>query len=173
MLLKLPVCVLSRFSHVWLFATPWTVARQAPLSMGFSRQEYWSGLPCPPPGDLPDPGIEPQSPASPASQADSLPLSHLGSPWSHLHVCTRHGAHMYPDCYRSSLRHMSAVFQVFSKMRKSFPPSSFWSALKEGRKYWKEGNIFKHLEFCQVLEDQKTLSVMDWIVDPTKDLSTS
>ena len=48
--------VLSCFSHVQLFATPWTVARQAPLSMGFSRQEYWSGLPCPPPGDLPDPG---------------------------------------------------------------------------------------------------------------------
>ena len=43
--------------------TPWTVPHQAPLSMGFSRQEYWSGLPCPPPGDLPDPGIKPASPA--------------------------------------------------------------------------------------------------------------
>ena len=43
--------------------TPWTVAHQAPLSMGFPRQEYWSGLPFPPPGDLPDPGIEPESPA--------------------------------------------------------------------------------------------------------------
>ena len=51
-------------------ATPWTVAFQAPLSMGFSRQEFWSGLPCLPPGDLPDPGIEPRSPAL---QADSLP----------------------------------------------------------------------------------------------------
>ena len=50
-------------SCVWLFVTPWTVACQAPLSMGFSRQEYWSGLPCPPPGDLPYPGIEPMSPA--------------------------------------------------------------------------------------------------------------
>ena len=48
---------------------PWSVARQAPLSMGFSRQVYWSGLPCPSPGDLPDPGIEP----APALQADSLP----------------------------------------------------------------------------------------------------
>ena len=47
--------VLSCFSHVWLFATPWTVAHQAPLSMGFSRQEYWSGLPSPPPGDLSHP----------------------------------------------------------------------------------------------------------------------
>ena len=51
--------MLSHFNHVSLFATPWTVARQAPLSMGFSRQEYWSGLPCPPPGELPDPGIQP------------------------------------------------------------------------------------------------------------------
>ena len=53
-------CVLSR---VGPFATPWTVPRQAPLSMGFSRQEYWSGLPCTPPGDLPDPRIELESPA--------------------------------------------------------------------------------------------------------------
>ena len=54
-------CVLSRFSRVRLSATPWIVACQAPLSMEFSRQEYWSGLPCPPPGDLPDPGIKPAS----------------------------------------------------------------------------------------------------------------
>ena len=52
-------CMLSHFSHIRLFVTPWTVARQAPLSMGFSRQEYWSGLPCPPPGALPNSGIEP------------------------------------------------------------------------------------------------------------------
>ena len=51
------LCVFSHFSHVWLLVTPWTVACQAPLSMGFSRQEHWRGLPCPPPGDLPDPGI--------------------------------------------------------------------------------------------------------------------
>ena len=62
------------------FATLWTLARQAPLPMGFSRQEYWSVLPCPPPGDLPDPGIEPLSPAASALQADSLPLRHQGSP---------------------------------------------------------------------------------------------
>ena len=55
-------CVLNHFSRVWLFMTLWTVACQAPLSMRFSRQEYWSGLPCPPAGDLPDPGIEPMSP---------------------------------------------------------------------------------------------------------------
>ena len=57
------VCMLSGFSHVPLFATLWTVALQAPLSMGFSRQEYWSELPCPSPGDLPHPGIKPVSPS--------------------------------------------------------------------------------------------------------------
>ena len=60
------LCTLSCFSNVQLFVTPQTVAHQAPLSMGFSRQEYWSGLPCPPPGDLPHPGIEPVSLTSPA-----------------------------------------------------------------------------------------------------------
>ena len=58
--------MLSHFSPVQLFATPWTVAHQAPLSMGFSRQEYWSGLSCPPVEDLSDPGIEPASLMSPA-----------------------------------------------------------------------------------------------------------
>ena len=66
----------SSFSCVQLFVTLWTVAGQAPLSMGFFRQEYWSGLLCPPPGDLPDPGIKL---GSPSWQADSLPLSHLGN----------------------------------------------------------------------------------------------
>jgi len=54
-----------------ILATPWTVVCQAPLSLGFSRQEYWSGLPFPSPGDLPNPGIEP---GSPVLQADSLPI---------------------------------------------------------------------------------------------------
>ena len=65
-------------SCVRLFVTPWTVAYQAPLSVGFFRQEYWSRLPFPPPGDLPNPGIEPLSPASPALQADSLPTEPSG-----------------------------------------------------------------------------------------------
>ena len=72
---------LSSLSLVWHFVTPWTIAYQAPPSMEFSRQEYWSGLPFPPPWDLPNPGTEPTSPASSAWQADSLPLSHLGSPF--------------------------------------------------------------------------------------------
>ena len=61
-----PVCVFSRFSCVQLLVTLWTVARQAPLSTGFPRQEYWSGLPRLPPGDLPVPGIELTALASPA-----------------------------------------------------------------------------------------------------------
>ena len=62
--------VVYSLSHVQLFVTPWTVTRQAPLSMGFSRQDYWSGLPFASPGDLPDPGIKP---SSPTLQEDSLP----------------------------------------------------------------------------------------------------
>ena len=64
--------VLSHFRRVQHFATPWTVARQAPLSMGFSRREDWSGLPCPPPGGLPDPGVEPISLMSPALAGGSF-----------------------------------------------------------------------------------------------------
>ena len=60
---------MKSLSCVQLFVTPWTVAYQGPPSMGFSRQEYWSGLPFPPPGDLSDPGIQPESPVL---QADAL-----------------------------------------------------------------------------------------------------
>ena len=93
-------------SCVRLFAIPWTIARQAPLFMGFSRQEYWSGFPFPPLGDPPDPGIEPTSLVSPALAGNSWPLCHLGSPmrlksilkcecivnrtvakWFHLNLC--------------------------------------------------------------------------------------
>ena len=66
-------------NRVQLFATPWTVAYQAPQSMEFSRQEYWSGLPFPSPGDLPDPEIKP---GSPALQADALPSEPPGDLWA-------------------------------------------------------------------------------------------
>ena len=69
--------VTSHFSRVWLFAILRTIAHQAPLSMGFSRQEYWSGQPIPSPVDFPDPGIEPESPAL---QADSFPTELSGKP---------------------------------------------------------------------------------------------
>ena len=87
------VCVLSHFSHVQLFATLWTVAHQAPLSMGFSWQEYWSGLVFHSPEDLSNPRIEPSSPVSPALQIP-YPLGHLGSPYIHTHVAYLY-AHMH------------------------------------------------------------------------------
>ena len=99
------VCVCESLSHVQLFATPWTVAHQAPLFMAFSRQEYWSGLPFPSLGDLPNSGIEPESPAL---QTDSLPSEPPGKPhrwweggigsvcrvyWTYsiLEICNHHG----------------------------------------------------------------------------------
>ena len=78
------LAVLSRFSHVQLHVTPWTVALRVPLSMGLSRQEYWSGLPFSSPGDLPDLGIKPTSLKSPALQADSLLLEPPGKPYATL-----------------------------------------------------------------------------------------
>ena len=72
-----PCLKVKSLSRVPLFVTPWTVAYQAPLSMGFSRQEYWSGLPFPFPGDLSDPGIEP---SFPTLQADALPSESPGKP---------------------------------------------------------------------------------------------
>ena len=76
-LLDICLCVCFCSGYVRLFATLWTVDLQTPLSMGFSKQEYWSRLPCSPPRNLPQTGTEPTSPASPALQVDSLPLS----PW--------------------------------------------------------------------------------------------
>ena len=83
-------------SCVWLFATPWTVAYQAPLFMGFFRQEYWSGLPFPSPGDLPDPGMKR---GSPALQIYALPSEPPGKP-------TKESAmrvHISPSCWASPL----------------------------------------------------------------------
>ena len=74
---EISVCVRAKCFSCVLFATLWTTAHQAPLSKGFSRQEYWRGLPYPPPGNLPNLRIEPPSPAL---QTNSLPLSHQGSP---------------------------------------------------------------------------------------------
>ena len=68
---------MKSLSRVRLFATPWTIAYQAPPSMGFSRQDYWSGFPFPSPGDLPDPGLEPRSPAL---QGDALTSEPPGKP---------------------------------------------------------------------------------------------
>ena len=102
-------------SHVQLFATPRTVAHQAPLSMAFSRQEYWSGLPFPSPGDLPNPGIKL---ASLALQVDSLPLRHQGS--SHkdikmiIHKLENKGPWWCLSCRDSSLQPVKLSFSTLS-----------------------------------------------------------
>ena len=84
------MCYAQWLSHVRFFATPRTIARQAPLPMGFFRQEYWSGLPYPPSRDLLNPGIESTSPVSPSLQGDSLPLRHWGSLRPKLHEDKHH-----------------------------------------------------------------------------------
>ena len=80
------------FSHVLLCVTPWTIARQAPLSMEFSRQEYWSGLPCPLPGDFLNAGTEPRSPSL---QADSLLPEPPGKHWANC-KCSRKMKYHHP-----------------------------------------------------------------------------
>ena len=97
---------MKSLSHVRLFATQWTVAYQAPPSLGFSRQEYWSGLPFPSPGDLPNPGIEP---GSPVLQADTLPSEPPGK--SGLNVCL--GISNFLEEI-SSLSHSVAFLYFFS-----------------------------------------------------------
>ena len=80
------LCVLSRFSHVWLFATLWTTARQAPLSRGFSRQEHWSGLPCLPLGIFPTQGWDPRLSHPLRWQTGSLPLVPRGRPMGFISI---------------------------------------------------------------------------------------
>ena len=104
-------CGPSRFSCVRLFATLWTVALHVPLSMGFSRQEYWSGLPCPPPGDLPDPGTEPVSLMFPAF-ADGLftPLVPPGKPYPVFSNISIH-PHLLPTPHPIRLYLFSKLFR--------------------------------------------------------------
>ena len=107
-------CMLNHFSCVQLFVTLWSVARQAPLFLGFSKKEYWSGLPGPPPGDPPDPEIEPTYPAAPASQVDSSLLSHQGSPYicinTHTHIYTHTYVYIYGErgSYRMSIPYLKS-----------------------------------------------------------------
>ena len=105
----------SHFSHVRLFATLWTVARQTLLSIGFSRQEYWSGLQCPPPGNLPDPGIKPMSLMSPALtggffttsatwEDPVIPTGHLQSHWKILLKLSENQDSLYSSAWFILLR---------------------------------------------------------------------
>ena len=94
--------VLSVMSN---FAIPWTIACQYPLAMGFFQQEYWSGLPCPPPGDILNPGIDPKSPVSPALKAECIPLGHRGS--------LMHIIHTYMNIYVHTFLYTNICACVF------------------------------------------------------------
>ena len=101
-------CLLSCFSRVGLFATLWAVARQAPLSTGIFRQEYWSGLPCPPARDLPNPGIKPRSFTL---QANSLPSEPPGKLGAMLYRDQIPGAGVSSSCASKSLVNIHILLQ--------------------------------------------------------------
>ena len=105
------VCMLS---HVCLFVTPWTVPCQVPLSMKFFRQEYWSGLPFPTPGDLPNPGTEPMSPASPALAGGFFTTEPPGKPL----------LGSYPTRIKSLSSHISILFSETSSVSQTSPSQS-------------------------------------------------
>ena len=112
--------MLSCFSCVWLFVTLWAVACLAPLSMGFSRQEYWSGLPCPPPGDLPNSGIEPRSPTL---QADSLPSKSPGKPRVlECNLSLLQGIFLTQELNRGLLHYRQILYQLSYQGRGCYRP---------------------------------------------------
>ena len=131
--------LLSRFSHVWFFVTLWTGTFQAPLSMGLSRQEYWCGLPCPPPGDLPNSGIEP---TPPALQEDSLPTEPPGKPPKK--ICWNPNLQylwIWPYLETGSLQTSSV--NIKSYWRRSSPESNRTGVLTRRRK---AGHRYRHGE---------------------------
>ena len=109
--------VLNHFSHVQLFVTPWTIAHQAPLSMGFPSEEYWSRLPWPPPGDLPNPVIKPMSLTSPALAGGFFTMSSLGSLRAKMATAKLR--------YESKERHSSA--QVKEQVTAEAEPQQLWT----------------------------------------------
>ena len=127
-------CMLSCFSRVQLFATQWTlwtVAHQAPLSMGSSRQEYWSGLPCPPPRDLPDPGIEPVSCGS--CTAGGFFISEpLGKPHIyifHIYTYIYISIHVYTHIYTHI--HMYTGVSLNHRQKEILPFATTWMHLED------------------------------------------
>ena len=107
------LCCAKLLSHVRLFATPWTVTHQAPLSMEFSRREYWNGLPCPPPGDLPNPGTEPVSLTSLALAGMFFTTSATWKAHHNTCVSNHHIVHL-----ELTQRHMSIISQYSWKQNK-------------------------------------------------------
>ena len=137
----LPACLLSYFSRVWLFATLWTIAHQSPLSMGFSRQEYWSGLPHPAPGDFPNPGIEP---LSPALLAGSLPSEPWGKP--------RISPILEP---KIGYRNMISL---------ACPPHSVLSTMLGCTYYWRFSYLQDHK--YQLTEHETLIYLFSWLLSP-------
>ena len=120
-LLQLPylyaLCLLSHSSRVQLLATLWTVAHQAPLSLGFSRQEYWSRLPCPPPWDLPNKRTEPTSPPSPDLQAGSLPIEPPGKRYQ---LCPNRTYFLILESFLSPATSKASVYTFLSVSQTSY-----------------------------------------------------
>ena len=153
--------MLSHFSCVQLFAPLWTAALQAPLSLGVPRQEHWSGLPFPSPGELPHPGIEPTSPASPALQGDSLPLSHRKSQhgsqiWhvfkENVNKALEEGKFLPVRCLKSGGSFSHPIRQRCPSRGREAPEEKVWSRTEnptcrgswlEG---WEEGKVRKETE---------------------------
>ena len=134
------ICSVQVASVVPDSLTPWTVARQAPLSMGFPRQEYWRGLPCPPPGDLPDPGIKPSSLTSPAlagrffttstsweAQEYATKLYTICHPFYHIAKHCRH------CCQLLIYRHLLSFISETTKNQTCIFPSGLHSVQKIGK----------------------------------------
>ena len=126
------VHLLCRFSHVRLFVTPWTVACQTLLSMGFSRQEYWNGLPCPPAGDLPNPGIKPVSLTSPTWAGGFFTTGANDKPRQQIKKQNHHFADIgpYSQIYGFSSSHVQMWVLVH---KEDWAPKSwcFWTVLLE------------------------------------------
>ena len=143
-------------SPVWLLETSWTVACQAPLSVGFFRQEYWSGLPFLPPGDLSKPGIEPGSPASPALQAGSLPVESLGKPVP-IHIVikscrTENNIHLVEDEWEHhDLTYVDSCKNKYSDSKKFAPTNCNLSPFSKKEAWiltwasWFFGTLVHHL----------------------------
>ena len=144
-------------SHVRLFVTPWTVAHQAPPTMGFSRQEYWSGLPFPSPGDLPNPGIEPRSPTL---YADAI-LSHQGS----LRIYSRILTQMFCKLYKNGVggsnlklqRQVREVWNYSGKQLREYKLGQWQWAEKGGNWCWEKPGML--VEVKEKTEEKVKLKI--------------
>ena len=140
---------LKLLSYVQLFATPWTVAHQAPPSMGFSRQEYWSGLPFPSPGDLSNPGIKPRSPTL---QADILTSEPPGKP-RRREVKSKGEKERY--------KHLNAEFQRIARRDKKAFLSDQCKETEENNRMGKTRDLFKKIRDIKGIFHAKMGSIKD------------